>query len=103
KQQRSKVKTCLDNFIAYSPVQNWNHRLAVKSVLKQFHEPSSGALRKLIGRAACPAECHGGEPSLPVRRFPLAPRSPAAEGFQYRLLELWLSRLQRGLCRSASS
>src|SRR3984893_11333919 len=41
KQQRSKVKTCLDNFMAYSPVQKWDHSFGVKPVLK--HEPLSTA------------------------------------------------------------
>src|SRR5467141_2478510 len=37
-QQRSKIKTRLNNFMAYSPVQNRDHPLDVKPVLKQFHK-----------------------------------------------------------------
>src|SRR5229473_7226350 len=87
KQQRSRIKTCLDNFMTYSPVQNWDHPLGVKPVLNRLHAPSSTALRNLTGRAACPAGCHCGGPSLPVRRAPFLFRSHAAEGFQCRLRE----------------
>src|SRR6266436_8914297 len=87
KQQRSRIKTCLDNFMTYSPVQNWDHPLGVEPVLKKFHKPSSTALKNLTGHAASPAGCHCGGPSLPVRRAPFLLRSRAAEGFQCRLRE----------------
>src|SRR6267142_1876919 len=41
KQQRSKIKTCLDNFMAYSPVQNCNHLFSFKSVIRRLHSSSS--------------------------------------------------------------
>src|SRR6267378_4919054 len=63
KQQRSKDKICLDNFMANSPVQNWDHPLGVNPSLKQFHKPSSTAFRNLTGHAAHPAGCHCGGPS----------------------------------------
>src|SRR6266403_845805 len=87
KQQRSRTKTCLDNFMTYSPVQNWDRPLTVKTVLRQFREPSSTPLRNLTAHAMLRAGCHYGGPSLPGRRAPFAPRSRAAEGYRYRLRE----------------
>src|SRR6267143_2302639 len=41
KQQRSKDKICLDNFMANSPVQNCNHLFSFKSVIRKLHSSSS--------------------------------------------------------------
>src|SRR3984893_18903481 len=84
KQQRSKVKTCLDNFMAYSPVQKWDHSFGVKPVLKRDLVNSLG---NITGRAASLAACHCGGPNLPARRGEFEFRSRAAAGFQRRLRE----------------
>src|ERR1700722_20901849 len=48
KQQRSKVKICLTNFMAYSPVQKNHIFLIVKSESNQFREPSSARRANLL-------------------------------------------------------